>query len=441
MATKTKKSPKRRKPSADMAGKELASQGQSDDEIRVEGLKYFAMLLPLLEHLHDDHCERDKAGNRNLHYDQYCMLVLLYVLNPTISSLRSLSQASQLAKVQSKLQTDTASLGSLSESSRLFQADRLKSIIEKLSAKVSTTQSDPRLANLPGKLTAVDGSLVNALPSLITASILKQTCGSGLVRWRLHTHFEVNNLVPSRVDVTPNGGGENDERAVMQRSIEKDRLYVMDRGYAKFALFNAIVTANSSYVCRLRDNTVCEIIEQRELTDGDRSAGVISDQIVSLGGSSSNSAGTDHKVRLVEIRCTPHRNRTGGKPRGSKAPNCDGVLRVATNLLDVPAEIIALIYSYRWAIEIFFRFYKQLMGGSHLISHNANGIEIQVYCSMIACLLINLWTGTVPNKRTFEMISFYFQGLASEDELLAHIEKQRAAEETKRKKAEGAKTN
>jgi IS4 transposase len=227
----------------------------------------------------------------------------------------------------------------------------------------------------------------------------------------------------------------------MQRSIEKDRLYVMDRGYAKFALFNAIVTANSSYVCRLRDNTVCEIIEQRELTDGDQSAGVISDQIVSLGGSSSNSAGTDHKVRLVEIRCTPHRNRTGGKPRGSKAPNCDGVLRVATNLLDVPAEIIGLIYSYRWAIEIFFRFYKQLMGGSHLISHNANGIEIQVYCSMIACLLINLWTGTVPNKRTFEMISFYFQGLASEDELLAHIDKQRAAEETKRKKAEAAKTN
>ena len=442
MATKTKKPPKRRKkPAADMAGKELTSQGQSDDEIRVEGLKYFAMLLPLLEHLHDDHCERDKAGNRNLHYDQYCMLVLLYVLNPTISSLRSLSQASELAKVQSKLQTDTASLSSLSESSRLFQADRLKSIIEKLSAKVSTTQSDPRLANLPGKLTAVDGSLVNALPSLITASILKQTCGSGLVRWRLHTHFEVNNLVPSRVDVTPNGGGENDERAVMQRSIEKDRLYVMDRGYAKFALFNAIVTANSSYVCRLRDNTVCEIIEQRELTDGDRSAGVISDQIVSLGGSSSNSAGTDHKVRLLEIRCTPHRNRTGGKPRGSKAPNCDGVLRVATNLLDVPAEIIGLIYSYRWAIEIFFRFYKQLMGGSHLISHNANGIEIQVYCSMIACLLINLWTGTVPNKRTFEMISFYFQGLASEDELLAHIEKQRAAEEAKRKKAEAAKTN
>ena len=91
------------------------------------------------------------------------------------------------------------------------------------------------------------------------------------------------------------------------------------------------------------------------------------------------------------------------------------------------------------AIEIFFRFYKQLMGGSHLISHDDNGIEIQVYCSMIACLLINLWTGSAPNKRTFEMISYYFQGLASEEELLAHIEKQKRAAEAKAAKLESAK--
>ena len=39
-----------------------------------------------------------------------------------------------------------------------------------------------------------------------------------------------------RLDVTPNGGGENDERAVLERTIEADRLYVMDRGHAKFAL-------------------------------------------------------------------------------------------------------------------------------------------------------------------------------------------------------------
>lgn len=399
------------------------------------------MLQPLLACLRQEQCQRDKAGNRTLHYDQYCMLVLLYVLNPTVSSLRALTQASQLTKVQNKLGNQEASLGSLSEASRLFDADRLKEIVTELAAGVDDREADSRLGDLAGKLTAVDGSLVNALPSLITASVLKQTCGTGLVRWRLHTHFEVNNLIPSRIDVTPNGGGEHDERAVLKRVIEEDRLYVMDRGYAKFTLFNAIVASNSSYVCRLRDNTVYETLQARELSEGDRSAGVISDQVVLMGQTSKKGDRPDHKIRLIEIRTAPHQNRTGGKPRGSKAPGSDGLLRIATNLLDVPAEIIALIYSYRWTIEIFFRFYKQLMGGSHLISHSENGIKIQAYCSMIACLLINLWTGTKPNKRTFEMISYYFQGLASEEELLAHIEKQRAAEHAKRQKAAAAKTN
>ncbi len=108
MATKTKRPLKRRKSSTDVADNDPTSQDQSNDEIRLEGLKYFAMLQPLLEHLHEDDCQRDKAGNRDLHYDQYCMLVLLYVLNPTVSSLRSLSQASELTKVQTKLGTDVS---------------------------------------------------------------------------------------------------------------------------------------------------------------------------------------------------------------------------------------------------------------------------------------------------------------------------------------------
>ncbi len=124
--------------------------------------------------------------------DQYCMLELLYVLNPTVSSLRALSQASELTKVRARLGTEKSSLGSLSESGGLFQADRLQSVIKQLSSQVSDSKPDSRLGDITQKITAVDGSLVNALPSLIAASILKQATGSALVRWRLHTHFEVN---------------------------------------------------------------------------------------------------------------------------------------------------------------------------------------------------------------------------------------------------------
>jgi hypothetical protein len=91
------------------------------------------------------------------------------------------------------------------------------------------------------------------------ASFLKSKVGSGLVKWRLHTHFDVERYIPTRIDVTPNGGGPYDERAVLERTIEPDHLYVKDRGYAKFSLFNKIVAARSSYVCRLRDNSTYEV--------------------------------------------------------------------------------------------------------------------------------------------------------------------------------------
>jgi hypothetical protein len=397
----------------------------------IQGLKYFDMLLPVLERLRDDQCERDKANNRTLHFDKYCTLVLLYMFNPTVTSLRAIAQASELEKVQKRLGCKRTSLGSLSEASRLFDADRLKEIIRELGQHAAPLGRDARLRQIDQTITLIDGSIVSALPGLIQASLLKRTERSGLVQWRLHTHFEVDRYVPTRVDVTPNGGGQHDERAVAERTIERDHLYVMDRGYAKFGLFNAIVRKDSSYVCRLRDNSVYEVVEQRELSAAAIDEDVLSDQIVSLGRSSKKSDKPDHTIRMIQIKCTPHKNRTGGKAKGSNAPDSDGILRIATNLLDVPAEIIALIYSQRWIIEIFFRFYKQFLGCSHLISHSQNGIEIQVYCAIIACLLINLWTGRKPTKRTFEMISYYFMGLASEAELLAHLEQLKRQDEAK----------
>lgn len=400
----------------------------------IQGLKYFEMLVPLLERLHGEKCERDKAGNRELHFDKYCMLVLLYMFNPTVTSLRAVSQASGLEKVKKKLGCTRASLGSLSESSRLFDSSRLKEIIEQLGEQAMPIGRDDRLSQIQQKITLIDGSIVSALPSIMQASVLKRDEGSGLVQWRLHTHFEVDRYVPTRIDVTPNAGGSHDERAVAERTIEKDRLYVMDRGYAKFGLFNQIVSKQSSYVCRLRDNTVHEQIEDRELSQEAIAAGVISDEVVRLGKSSSNTEKPDHKIRLIKIRCTPHKNRTGGKAMGSKVPDSDGTLRIATNLMDVPAEIIALIYTQRWIIEIFFRFFKQFLGCSHLISHSQNGIEIQVYCAIIACLLINIWTGRKPTKRTFEMISYYFTGLASEAELVSHLNRLKEHDAAKLKK-------
>ena len=69
----------------------------------LHGWKDFRQLLPRLAHLHDSACARDKAGNRKLHYDQYCTFQLLALFNPMARSLRGLVEASALHKVQEQL--------------------------------------------------------------------------------------------------------------------------------------------------------------------------------------------------------------------------------------------------------------------------------------------------------------------------------------------------
>jgi hypothetical protein len=87
-------------------------------------------------------CQRDKAGNRQLHMGQYCALVLLFMFNPCVRTLRALQQASELRNVQRKLGCSRASLGSLSEATDVFEPERLREIIGEL-ANASCWRSGP----------------------------------------------------------------------------------------------------------------------------------------------------------------------------------------------------------------------------------------------------------------------------------------------------------
>jgi hypothetical protein len=341
------------------------------------------------------------------------------LFNPVVRSLRAIEQASELRKVQRKLGCQRASLGSLSEAIDVFQPDLLREIIAELGAQLQPIARDPRLKDVQQTLTLVDGTLLKGLPVLVQAGMQDLRAAKLEAKVRLHTQFDLQRGVPVRVDVTEGiNRGEADERAVLAKALEKGRCYVKDRGYAKFKLFNAIVAAGSSYVCRLRDNSRYEIEQERPLTAEDVEAGVILEALVRLGEYEGANERPDHPLRLVAIRATPHEKRGG-----AAGPASNGVLLIATNLLDLPAWIIGLIYRYRWTIEVFFRFFKHVLGCRHLLSHDPVGIEIQTYCAIIACMLISLWTGRKPTLRTYEMICYYLTGLAEEDELLAHLAK------------------
>lgn len=393
----------------------------------IKGLKYFDRLMPLLERLHGTGAQRDRAGNRLLHFDHYCAYILLFLFNPIVTSLRGIQQASELKKVQKRLGCPRASLGSLSEATEVFDAEPVKHIASELAGQLEPFGKDRRFPEVKHLVTAVDGSVVKTLARIVQAAYLKSpSTGRALAAWRLHTHFEVERGLPVRIDVTGAANtGAADERSVLRQTLQAERCYVLDRGYAQFSLFNAIATAGSSYVCRVRDNSVYDVLEQQPLSDEAVAAGVLFDAQVHMGQDRQAPDRPEHDMRLVFIRTTPHPKR--GKPGGgSCGPHTDGVLRIATNLLDVPAEVIAFLYQQRWLIEIFFRFLKHILGCRRLLSSDPVGVEIQAYCAIIACLLIALWTGKKPTKRTYEMLCFYFIGWADEEELLAHLQKLQA---------------
>jgi hypothetical protein len=389
----------------------------------IQGLKYLRKLLPLLEELHEVGCQRDRAGNRKLHYDQYCVLILLFLFSPVVRSLRALQQASQLKNVQRKLGVGRTSLGSLSEATDVFDPQRLTAIIERLASQAKPIRCIGQ-GHVSQVLTAVDGSVVNTLISIVEATYHRAKNGKSHSGWRFHTHFEIDRSVPVRMDVTTaRNSGHAEEKNQLRSHLEKDHCYVMDRWYHEFTLWNDIVAAGSSYVCRVRDNTnVTRVVEERPVSEAARQAGVLADQVVSLGRKKPRGERPDHPVRVISVKTKPHK-RTSGRHGASAGPASDGILRIATNMLDVPAEIIADIFLHRWTIEIFFRFFKHILGCRHLLSTDPVGIQIQAYCAIIACLLIHLWTGGKPTLRTYEMICFYLQGWADLDEVQAHLAK------------------
>ena len=390
----------------------------------VTGLKFFKKVRPLLETLQDVGTSRDKAKQRDLTMDQYGVLVLMWLFNPVLTSLRGLQQASELKQVQKKFGVGRASLGSLSESVTIFDPEPLKQIAATLATQVPA--ADPSRFDAIGKqLTAVDGSVFKTAVRVASLAWLPSKGNGSNVStpvdgYRMHTHFEILRGVPERIDATAaKPKGKDDEKAVLAAVVQSDRCYLIDRGYAKFELFNQINAKHSSYICRARDNSKPQVVRERELTQVDQEAGVQCDREVVLGSQTSNNTtvATDHPVRYLEIEVPPHvRTGKGGV-------SSDGCLRLVTNVMHVPAELIAEAYRLRWLIELFFRMVKQLLGCRHLLSTKPNGVEIQMYLAIIACLLILIYTGRQPTKRTYEMLCFYLLDWASLDELERHLKK------------------
>jgi hypothetical protein len=253
---------------------------------------------------------------------------------------------------------------------------------------------DPRVRAALSALTAVDGTVLQAVARMAWAP----AAGPGQ-SIRLHLHFNVLDQIPADWSITP---GNVSERKVFAQKVQPGSMNVADRAYGHdFGLLAKWEADGIHFVLRLYNNLVLQQVgPERPLTEQDRQAGVVWDRQVRLG-----VHGEGPVLRVVRVEA-----------------NGD-VFQLVTTREDLSAELIGLIYRQRWQIELFFKWIKTILNCRHWLAESPAGVEIQIYCVLIASLLLMLWTGQRPNKRMVESLRLYWMGLATAQDLVILLQR------------------
>jgi hypothetical protein len=188
---------------------------------------------------------------------------------------------------------------------------------------------------------------------------------------KAHVVFDPNADCPLYLGVTP--ARVNDITAAKAMPIEAGATYVFDLGYYDYAWWAQLDAQACRIVTRLRSNTPLRVIETLPLPAG--APAIVSDRIGFL------------PARLAAGR----RNPMGDAVREINVRIDTGkVLRIVTNDLDAPADEIAGLYKRRWAIELFFRWIKQMLKLRHFYGVSENAVRLQIAVALIAFVLIKL---------------------------------------------------
>ena len=211
-----------------------------------------------------------------------------------------------------------------------------------------------------GDLVAIDGSLIDSVLSMHWAEYRTNS-----QKAKLHLGFDLNHGVPHKLFLTEGNGAE---RPFVSRIIEPGQTGVLDRGYQAHHLFDQWQQDECHFVCRIKEATHREIIEQFPVKENSH---VFFDAMVLLG--------------------TPGVNQTQ-KPVHLVGYNIEGKSYwVATDRFDLLAEQVALIYKLRWDIESFFAWWKRHLNVYHLFARSKNGLMVQILSGLITYLLLAIY--------------------------------------------------
>lgn len=388
---------------------------------KVIGGKYVRLLERQLQKLRGE----NEHGNRKLFFDDVFSVYLLAYFNPIVRSLRTIEDFSQTVQVQKHLSIRKMCKSTLSDFNQLADPTRLVPIMNALRKQLARKQANSSLPEsdlqaLLKQTIAVDGTFVPAMADVSWAVANSNDHGAVRHRARLDTHLNISTGLPEAI-VVPQAGQSEANSAI--EHLQPGKIYVYDRGYMSFALLRAHyapgnsneglsaadATPRSHFVVRFKpaggNSPELRSAVDRPLTDEDREAGVVSDRVGFFTSSHSKGAG----IERIAFREVVVEYEEQGQTK---------TLRLITNLLDVSAKTIGILYRYRWQVELFFRWLKSVANFGHLISHSRDGMQAHLYVTIIAVMLMYLHTGYRPSKYMFALVGQVAQGSATLDEIM-----------------------
>jgi len=341
--------------------------------------------------LFDQHIRPAPAhGSERLHLRGVVGTLLAAAFEPAVRSLRTIDDLSLHAKVQAVSGVDRVARSTLSDALARFDPKSLAPLMAALQKQLpQLDRIDAETAGLTRKIVAADGSWFNLAGEVTHALQCRRGNAGRQCRVRVNLQLDVDSFCPTDFDVS--GKGDGSEADAFIRSLQPGCIYLVDRNFVHFGFVNAVLEKGANLVLRLKKGVNFDVQRTNELTEKDATHNVLRDQVGVLPGPQSKGNADARSCSSKPPTCTLRRVTVWDAKN-----NCQ--LMLLTDLLDVPAHVISVLYRLRWQIELFLRWLKVLAGFEHLVSQSARGVTMQFYIAVLMTLLIHLQTGARVSK-------------------------------------------
>lgn len=247
-----------------------------------------------------------------------------------------------------------------------------------IARKASIVDQDFQL-NIDGNIYAFDSTTIDLCLSVFWWATFRKTKG-GI---KLHTLYDVKTSIPCFVHISP--ASVHDVNALDLLYYEPGGYYVLDRGYIDYERLYKIHQSDAYFVVRAKDNLQYRRMYSNKVN---KDNGVKLDQIGKLTGFY---VSKDYPEKLRRI--------------GFYDKETDNDLMFLSNNFDLTAKEIAMLYKYRWKVELFFKWIKQHLKIKSFWGTSQNAVKIQVYSAIIAyCLVAIIRNNLKIDRSTYEIL-------------------------------------